>query len=281
MTVTPSSSAAPVRLERPERLSIRELHKRKDRGDRWAMLTCYDYLTAGIFESAGIDVLLVGDSAANTVLGYPDTLSVTVDELLPLVRAVVRGSQTALVVADLPFGSYQVSPQQALETSLRFMKEAGAQAVKFEGGAKVAEHARTVVDAGIPVMGHVGFTPQSVYALGGYHVQGRGTDAERVIEDALALQSAGVFAVVLEMVPVDVAKQVTAELSIPTIGIGAGPECDAQVLVWTDLAGLGSGHAPKFVKPYADVRGVLFEAVKRYADDVAARTYPDAGHSYS
>jgi 3-methyl-2-oxobutanoate hydroxymethyltransferase len=283
MTVTPPAGTAPsaVSPTPPSRLSIRDLHRRKDRGERWAMLTCYDYLTAGIFEAAGIDVLLVGDSAANTVLGYPDTLSVTVDELLPLVRAVVRGSQTALVVADLPFGSYQVSPQQALETSLRFMKEAGAHAVKFEGGTKVAEHARTVVDAGIPVMGHVGFTPQSVYGLGGYHVQGRGTDAERIIEDALALQSAGVFAVVLEMVPVDVAKQVTAELSIPTIGIGAGPECDAQVLVWTDMAGLGSGHAPKFVKPYADLRGVLIDAVKRYADDVAARTYPDAEHSYS
>jgi 3-methyl-2-oxobutanoate hydroxymethyltransferase len=266
------------------RLGVFELQKRKDAGHRWAMLTSYDQLTAGIFEAAGIDVLLVGDSAANNVLGYADTMAVTVDELLPLVRAVVRGTQTALVVADLPFGSYQLSPQQALETSVRFMKEAGAQAVKFEGGARVAEHARTVVDAGIPVMGHIGFTPQSVYGLGGYRIQGRGTDAERIIDDALALQSAGVFAIVLEMVPSDLAKRVTAELSIPTIGIGAGPECDAQVLVWTDMAGMRSGSAdavPKFVKPYADVRSVLLDAAKHFADDVKARDYPDADHSYS
>ena len=261
-----------------------ELQRRKEAGQRWAMLTSYDQLTAGIFEAAGIDVLLVGDSAANNVLGYPDTVSVTVDELLPLVRAVVRGTQTALVVADLPFGSYQLSPQQALETSVRFMKEAGAHAVKFEGGARVAEHARTVVDAGIPVMGHIGFTPQSVYGLGGYRVQGRGTDAERIIDDALALQSAGVFSVVLEMVPGDLAKRVTAELSIPTIGIGAGPECDAQVLVWTDMAGMrasDSGAVPKFVKQYADLHGVLLEAAQRFADDVKSRDYPDAEHSYS
>lgn len=251
------------------------------------MLTSYDQLTAGIFEAAGIDVLLVGDSAANTVLGYPDTVSVTVDELLPLVRAVVRGTRTALVVADLPFGSYQLSPQQALETSVRFMKEAGAQAVKFEGGARVAAHARTVVEAGIPVMGHVGFTPQSVFRLGGYRVQGRGEAAEQVVDDALALQAAGVFAVVLEMIPADLAKRVTAELSIPTIGIGAGPECDAQVLVWTDMAGFGtdanggSSHTPKFVKPYADLRGVLLDAAKRYADDVVSGDYPDADHSYN
>jgi 3-methyl-2-oxobutanoate hydroxymethyltransferase len=263
------------------RLSILELKQRKDDGQRWAMLTSYDQLTAGIFEAAGIDVLLVGDSAANTVLGYPDTMSVTVDELLPLVRAVVRGSERALVVADLPFGSYQLSPQQALETSLRFMKEAGAHAVKFEGGARVAEHARTVVDAGIPVMGHIGFTPQSVYELGGYRVQGRGDDGERILDDALALQAAGVFAVVLEMIPADLAKQVTAELSIPTIGVGAGPDCDAQVLVWTDMAGFGSGHMPKFVKPYANLRGVLLDAAKRYADDVVSGSYPDAGHSYT
>jgi 3-methyl-2-oxobutanoate hydroxymethyltransferase len=263
------------------RLGVLELQKRKDEGRRWAMLTSYDQLTAGVFEAAGIDVLLVGDSAANTVLGYPDTVSVTVDELLPLVRAVVRGTRTALVVADLPFGSYQLSPQQALETSVRFMKEAGAHAVKFEGGARVAEHARTVVEAGIPVMGHVGFTPQSVYSLGGYRVQGRGEAAERIVDDALALQSAGVFAIVLEMIPADLAKRVTAELSIPTIGIGAGPQCDAQVLVWTDMAGLGSDHAPKFVKPYADLRGVLLDAAKRYADDVVSGDYPDSAHSYN
>jgi 3-methyl-2-oxobutanoate hydroxymethyltransferase len=263
------------------RVSILDLQALKDHGQRWAMLTSYDQLTAGIFEAAGIGVLLVGDSAANNVLGYPDTVAVTVDELLPLVRAVVRGTSRALVVADLPFGSYQLSPQQALETSLRFMKEAGAHAVKFEGGEQVADHVRTVVGAGIPVMGHIGFTPQSVHGLGGYRVQGRGDDGDRIVSDALALQSAGAFAIVLEMVPAELAKRVTAELTIPSIGIGAGPECDAQVLVWTDMAGFGGGHAPKFVKPYADLRGVLLDAAHRYAADVVAGVYPDADHSYS
>ena len=262
------------------RLSINELQERKRRGQRWAMLTSYDYLTAGIFEQAGVDVLLVGDSAANTVLGYPDTLSVTVDELLPLVRAVVRGTSSALVVADLPFGSYQPSPQHALETSVRFMKEAGAHAVKFEGGTAITEHVRTVVRAGIPVMAHIGFTPQSVYALGGYRIQGRGDDGERVVKDALALQDAGAFAIVLEMVPAAVARRVTAEVSIPTVGIGAGADCDAQVLVWTDMAGLGSGHTPKFVKAYADLHSSLLDAAKSYAEDVAAGRYPAPEHSY-
>jgi 3-methyl-2-oxobutanoate hydroxymethyltransferase len=272
---------APAQSQPPARMSIAELQRRKDRGERFAVLTSYDQITAGIFESAGIDVLLVGDSAANNVLGYPDTISVTVDELLPLVRAVVRGTTHALVIADLPFGSYQVSPQQALETSLRFMKESGAHAVKFEGGVAVAQHARAVVEAGIPVVGHVGFTPQSVYGLGGYRVQGRGDDADRIVNDALALQSAGVFAVVLEMVPADLAKQITAELSIPTIGVGAGADCDAQVLVWTDMAGFGSGRTPKFVKPYADLRGILLDAATRYRDDVVSGSYPDADHSYT
>jgi 3-methyl-2-oxobutanoate hydroxymethyltransferase len=214
------------------------------------------------------------------MLGYPDTLSVTVDELVPLVRAVVRGTSRALVVADLPFGSYQASPRDALDTSVRFMKEAGAHAVKFEGGSQVAEHVRTVVDAGIPVMAHIGFTPQSVYALGGYRVQGRGDDADRIVKDAVALQAAGAFAVVLEMVPADVARRVTAELTIPTVGIGAGVDCDAQVLVWTDMAGLGADHTPKFVKAYADLRGVLLDAAARYRDDVITGRYPDDSHSY-
>jgi 3-methyl-2-oxobutanoate hydroxymethyltransferase len=266
--------------EATRRISITDLQEKKQRGERFAMLTSYDQITAGIFEDAGISVLLVGDSAANNVLGYPDTLSVTIEELLPLVRAVVRGTSRALVVADLPFGSYQPSPQHALETSVRFMKETGAQAVKFEGGARIAEHVRAVVDAGIPVMGHIGFTPQSVHGLGGYRVQGRGDDGERVVKDALALQHAGAFAVVLEMVPADVAARVTSELTIPTIGIGAGVGCDAQVLVWTDMAGFGAGHRPKFVKPYADLRGVLLDAAKRYSDDVVAGRYPDESHSY-
>jgi 3-methyl-2-oxobutanoate hydroxymethyltransferase len=267
----------------PRRISIRDLQERKARGERFAMLTSYDTITAGIFEEAGIDVLLVGDSAANTVLGYPDTLSVTTDELIPLVRAVVRGTSRALVVADLPFGSYQASPQHALETAVRFMKETGAQAVKFEGGSRVAEHVRTVVEAGIPVMAHIGFTPQSVHGLGGYRVQGRGDQADRILKDAVALQDAGAFAVVLEMVPAEVAARITAELTIPTIGIGAGVGCDAQVLVWTDMAGFGAGpaaHTPKFVKAYADLRGVLLGAARSYAEDVVAGRYPDAEHSY-
>jgi len=264
----------------PRRVTIRDLRERKERGERFAMLTSYDTLSAGIFEAAGVDVLLVGDSAANTVLGYPDTLSVTIDELLPLVRAVVRGTSTAMVVADLPFGSYQASPQHALDAAVRFMKEAGAQAVKFEGGARVAEHVRTVVDAGIPVMAHIGFTPQSVHGLGGYRVQGRGDDADRILKDAHALQDAGAFAIVLELVPAQLAARVTAELRIPTIGIGAGAGCDAQVLVWTDMAGLSAGRQPKFVKPYADLRGTLLDAARHFADDVVAGRYPDDEHSY-
>lgn len=262
------------------RCSIRQLQELKERGERWAMLTSYDQITAGIFEAAGIDVLLVGDSAANTVLGYPDTLSVTVDELLPLVRAVVRGTNRALVVADLPFGSYQPSPRHALETSARFMKEAGAQAVKFEGGAQVAEHVRMVVDAGIPVMAHVGFTPQSVHALGGYRVQGRGDDGERILKDALALEHAGAFAVVLEMVPAEAARRVTEALSIPTISVGAGPHTDGQLLVWTDWAGLTTGRIPKFVKQYANLAEVLTDAVHTWTADVAAGAYPGPEHSY-
>jgi len=270
----------PKRAVPARRVSINELQAMKQRGQRWAMLTSYDQISAEIFEAAGIEVLLVGDSAANNVLGYPDTLSVTVEELLPLARAVVRSTSRALVIGDLPFGSYQSSPQHALDTAVRFMKEAGTQAVKFEGGARIAEHVRTVVDAGIPVMGHLGFTPQSVYALGGYRVQGRGDDGERVVKDALALQHAGAFAVVLEMVPADVAARVTAELTIPTVGIGAGAHCDAQVLVWTDMAGFGSGHTPKFVKAYADLRTTLHDAAKQFSDDVIAGRYPDTSHSY-
>jgi 3-methyl-2-oxobutanoate hydroxymethyltransferase len=272
--------AVEPRLDPVRRTTIRQLQVAKDRGRRWAMLTSYDQLTAAIFEEAGIEVLLVGDSAADNVLGYPDTVGVTVDELLPLVRAVVRATSRALVVADLPFGSYQESPAQALATAVRFMKEGGAQAVKFEGGERVAAHVSAVVAAGIPVMGHIGFTPQSVYGLGGYRVQGRGDDGEKVLSDAVALQQAGAFAVVLEMVPADLAKRVTSELTIPTVGIGAGIDCDAQVLVWTDMVGLRNGQVAKFVKPYADVRGVLLDATRRYASDVESGHYPDSDHSY-
>jgi 3-methyl-2-oxobutanoate hydroxymethyltransferase len=245
------------------------------------MLTSYDMYTAEIFDEAGVPVLLVGDSAANNVFGYADTVPVTVDELIPLARAVVRSTERALVVGDLPFGSYQGGPDQALATAIRFMKEAGVQAVKLEGGIPVAPTVRTIVDAGIPVMGHVGFTPQSVNALGGYRVQGRGDDAARVLGAARALEEAGAFAVVLEMVTSEVAREATQMLTIPTIGIGAGPDCDAQVLVWQDMAGLRRGRMPKFVKTYGDLRGALFDATKAFASEVVSGSFPDDDHSYT
>jgi 3-methyl-2-oxobutanoate hydroxymethyltransferase len=262
------------------RIRTHHLQAMKDRGERWAMLTAYDMHSASIFDEVGIPALLVGDSAANNVFGFDTTLPITVDELLPLVRAVVRSTRSALVVADLPFGSYQVSPEQALETAIRFMKEGGAQAVKLEGGRAVLAQVRSIVDAGVPVMAHIGFTPQSEHGLGGYRVQGRGDSADRLLDDALALQDAGAFAVVLEMIPVDVAGRITKELTIPTIGIGAGPECDAQVMVWTDMAGLNSGPAPRFVKRFADVRSVITEAARAYAEEVAEGTYPGPEHSF-
>jgi len=262
------------------RVRIHHLRAMKDRGERWAMLTAYDQYTAEIFDEVGIPVLLVGDSAANNVLGYETTLPVTVDELLPLVRAVTRRARRALVVADLPFGSYQASPAQALETAVRFMKEGGAQAVKLEGGARVAPHVRTIVEAGVPVMAHVGFTPQSEHGLGGYRVQGRGDAADALVQDALALEEAGAFALVLEMVPAEAAKRVTAELAIPTVGIGAGPDCDAQVNVWQDMAGLTADPVPRFVRRYADVRGELTRAARAFSDDVSSGAYPAAEHAY-
>lgn len=265
---------------RTRRVTIHDLLQAKQRGERWPMLTAYDVYSAQIFDEAGIPVLLVGDSAANTVYGHADTVSVTVDELLPLARAVVRGSATALVVGDLPFGSYQAGPQQALATSVRFMKEAGVQAVKLEGGRSVADSIRLITDAGIPVMAHVGFTPQSVNSLGGYRVQGRGDAAQEVLADAQAVAEAGAFAVVLEMVPSGTAARITETVAIPTIGIGAGPRCDAQVLVWQDMAGLRSGRLPKFVKVYADLRGSLLRAARDFGDEVVDGTYPGPEHEY-
>jgi 3-methyl-2-oxobutanoate hydroxymethyltransferase len=276
------SEESPYRtVERPKRVRIPHLQALKERGERWAMLTAYDAYTAEIFDEAGIKVLLVGDSAANNVYGYENTLPVTVEELLPLVKAVTRGARTALVVADLPFGSYQTGPEQALTTAFRFMKEAGAHAVKLEGGTRFVPQVDALVGAGVPVMAHLGFTPQSEHALGGFRVQGRGHAADRLVEDALALQAAGAFAVVLEMVPADVAKRVTAELDIPTIGIGAGPDCDAQVLVWSDMAGMNRGRKPRFVKQYADVGTILLEAARQFGAEVAEGRYPAEEHSYT
>jgi 3-methyl-2-oxobutanoate hydroxymethyltransferase len=263
------------------RITIRDLQAAKDRGERWPMLTAYDYSTARVFDEAGIPVLLVGDSAANVVYGYDTTVPVTVDELLPLVRGVVRGSSRALVVGDLPFGSYQASPRQALETAARFLKEGGCQAVKIEGGRRMVPQVEALVSAGIPVMAHIGLTPQSVHALGGYRVQGRGDEnAHRLMQAAKALQHAGAFAVVLEVVPSDLAAQVTETLHIPTIGIGAGPSCDAQVLVWQDMAGLRTGKPAKFVKEFAQVGDVLRDAATRFGDEVRTGTYPSAEHEY-
>jgi 3-methyl-2-oxobutanoate hydroxymethyltransferase len=263
------------------RITIRDLQTAKDRGERWPMLTAYDYSTARVFDEAGIPVLLVGDSAANVVYGYDTTVPVTLEELLPLVRGVVRGTSRALVVADLPFGSYQSSPQQALDAAARFMKEGGAQAVKLEGGRQFAPQVEALVGAGVPVMAHLGFTPQSEHAIGGYRVQGRGEAGEALVADALALEAAGAFAVVLEMVPADVAKRVTAELAIPTIGIGAGPDCDAQVLVWQDMAGLNRGRTPRFVKRFGALGDALLAAAREFGAEVRDGIYPDPEHSYT
>ncbi|MEU3454170.1 3-methyl-2-oxobutanoate hydroxymethyltransferase [Micromonospora sp. NPDC006766] len=262
------------------RVRTRDLLTAKERGERWAMLTSYDQYTASIFDQAGIPVLLVGDSAANNVFGYETTLPVTAGELLPLVRAVVRATKHSLIVGDLPFGSYEEGPTQALRTAVRFMKEGGCHAVKLEGGRRCAAQIEAIVGAGIPVMAHIGFTPQSEHTLGGYRVQGRGDTAEEVIADARAVADAGAFAVVLEMVPGEVAKRITAELRIPTVGIGAGPDTDAQVLVWQDMAGLRTGKAPRFVKRYADLAGALTDATRRFADEVRGGEFPATEHTF-
>jgi 3-methyl-2-oxobutanoate hydroxymethyltransferase len=278
----PTTSGASSRAEakRPRRYRIHHLREMKDRGEKWAMLTAYDQYTAEIFDEAGIPVLLVGDSAANNVYGYESTLRITVDEMLPLARAVASAVEHALVVADLPFGSYQGSPEQAFHTAVRFMKEAGVHAVKLEGGRTVVPAVEKLVQAGIPVMAHIGFTPQSEHSIGGYRVQGRGEQAATLLNDAVALAEAGAFAVVLEMVPGDVAGEITKRVPVPTIGIGAGRDTDAQVLVWQDMAGLRSGPMPRFVKQYADLRGILTDAAAAYAADVASGAFPTDEHTF-
>lgn len=262
------------------RSTMRDLAERTSRGERWAMITAYDALTARIFDDAGIPALLVGDSAAMVVYGHDSTIPVTIDELLPLVRGVVRGSSRAVVVADLPFGSYQESVAQALATSARFMKEGGAHAVKLEGGAAVLPQVEALAAAGVPVIGHLGLTPQSVNLLGGYRVQGRGEAGDTLLRDAKALEAAGAAAVVLEAVPAELAAKASEILAIPTIGIGAGAATDAQVIVWQDLVGLTDGPAPRFVRRYADVRSTIAEAVGRWAADVASGDYPAEAESY-
>jgi 3-methyl-2-oxobutanoate hydroxymethyltransferase len=271
----PSQAAKPVK-----RVRIPYLQELKQRGEPWPMLTTYDMYSAELFDEAGIPVLLVGDSASNNVFGYDTSLPVTVEELLPLVRAVTRSVKRALVVGDLPFGSYQLSPEQALATAVRFMKEGRCHAVKLEGGKHFAPHVQALTRAGIPVMGHIGFTPQSEHNLGGYRVQGRGDAGDDVVEDAIALQEAGAFAVVMEMVPAEVAKRVTHELRVPTVGIGAGPDCDAQVLVWQDMMGMRRGKTPRFVKRYANVADVMLNAASQFAAEVQGREFPAPEHSF-
>ncbi|TVZ00900.1 3-methyl-2-oxobutanoate hydroxymethyltransferase [Trebonia kvetii] len=265
--------------KKPGRVTVRDIAAAKAHGEKWPMLTTYDALTAGIFDEAGIPVLLVGDSAGNVVFGYDTTIPVTIDDLIPLTAAVVRGTKRAMVVADLPFGSYQVSPVEALHAAIRFMKEAGAHAVKLEGGLRVAHQVEELAAAGIPVMGHLGLTPQSVHAFGGFRVQGRGEAGDRLLHDAKALEAAGAFSVVLEGIPASLAGKITESLRIPTIGIGAGADCDAQVLVWQDMAGL-SPRSPKFVKRYAEVANVLRDAANEFAAEVAAGTFPSEEYSY-
>ena len=262
------------------RITTADLMSAKERGEKWPMITSYDAITAGIFDSAGYPVLLVGDSAAMVVYGFDSTIPVTVDDLLPLTAAVERGSSRAMVVADLPFGSYQESPQQALATSMRFLKEGNAHAVKIEGGAHMVPTVELLTKSGIPVMGHIGLTPQSVHQMGGYRVQGRGETAAQIIADAKALEAAGVFSIVLEVMPAKLAAQITKALRIPTIGIGAGSQTDAQVIVWQDLLGLTPGKPAKFVKQYADLHTVITAASSAWAKDVVSGAYPDQDHSY-
>ena len=261
------------------RVSITDLTALKVRGEKWAMITSYEELTASIFDSAGIPVLLVGDSAGNNFLGEENTIPVTLDQIIMLAAAVVRGSGRAMVVADLPFGSYEESPKLALESATRLFKEAKVQAVKIEGGEKVVPQIKKLIESGIPVMGHLGLTPQSVYALGGFKVQGRGEEGAAIMRDAMALAEAGVFALVLELVPAELAAEISVALRIPVIGIGAGSSCDAQVIVWTDLMGL-TENPPKFAKAYRNLRVEILQGVKEWIEDVRQGVFPAEEQSF-
>jgi 3-methyl-2-oxobutanoate hydroxymethyltransferase len=266
----------------PGKLPLPELAEMKRRGDRIVMITAYDAPSGRIADAAGVDLILVGDSAAMVVLGHDSTVPATMDEMLMLTRAVTRGAHRPLVIADLPFGSYQVSVEQAIESAIRFVKEAQADAVKLEGAGPMLARVRALTEAGIPVMGHLGLTPQTATMLGGFKAQGRtAMKAVQLYEEALDLQAAGCFAIVLEAVPSPVAARITDALDIPTIGIGAGLHCDGQVLVWHDLLGLYEGHAPRFVKQYADLAPTIGAAVEQYASEVRGRTFPEEKHTYS
>jgi 3-methyl-2-oxobutanoate hydroxymethyltransferase len=264
----------------PKKVRIAHLASFKQSGQKFSCLTSYDQLTAGIFDEAGIEVILVGDSAADNALGYATTLPITVDEIIPLGRAVAGAVQRSLVVVDMPFGSYEVNPEMALENAIRIMKTTGADAVKLEGGVRSAEQIRAITTAGIPVMAHIGFTPQSVNNLGGFKVQGRGEGSDALIADAAAVAQAGAFAVVLELVPADLARRVTETCGIPTIGIGAGPDTDGQILVWTDFAGLSSHKPKKFVKQFAQLRESLISAARQYRSEVQSGEFPEPQRSF-
>jgi 3-methyl-2-oxobutanoate hydroxymethyltransferase len=265
-----------------EKVSLTDLAEKKRKGERIVMVTSYDYPTARLADEAGLDLVLVGDSAAMTVLGHDSTVPATMDEMVMLTRAAARGAQRPLLIADMPFGSFQVSDEDALRNAIRFVKKAGADAVKLEGAGTSLSRVRTVVGAGIPVMGHVGLTPQSATMLGGLRAQGRtATQALRLFDDARALEAEGCFAVVLEAVPAPVAARITAALSVPTIGVGSGPDCDGQVLVLHDLVGLYQGRSARFVKRYADVGSSIKDALERFAADVRAGAFPEEEHTYS
>jgi 3-methyl-2-oxobutanoate hydroxymethyltransferase len=266
----------------PGKLPLTELQEMKRRHQPIAMVTAYDAPGGRLADQAGADLVLVGDSAAMTVLGHASTVPATMDEMLILTRAVTRGAQRPLVVADMPFGTFQVSDEDALRNAIRFVKEAGADAVKLEGAGPMLSRVSAIVGAGIPVMGHIGLTPQSATMLGGFKAQGRSAEkARRLLADARALEAAGCFSLVLEAVPAPVAARITKELSIPTIGIGAGVDCDGQVLVWHDLLGLYEGRTARFVKRYADVGQVIREALEAYVEDVRERRFPEEQHTYA
>ena len=280
MSARPRIATAPPAKGKP--ITLSSLSEKKALGEPIAMVTAYDYPGAQVAEEAGVDIVLVGDSAAMTVLGDPSTVPVSVDEMLMLTAAVRRGLRTPMLVGDLPFGSYEISNEQAVATAQRFVKEAGCDVVKLERGGTSIERARAIVDAGIPVMGHVGLTPQTATALGGYRSQGRTADrALEVARDALALQEAGCFAIVFEAIPSDLTDELMPMLDIPVIGIGAGPSTDGQVLVMHDLLGIYDGHAARFVKRYAAVRGAMVEGVRAYAEEVRTRSYPEPEHGYT
>lgn len=262
------------------KIRTQTLSQFKSEGRKFAALTSYDTLTAGIFDEAGIEVLLVGDSASDNVLGNESTLPITIDEIVSFGKAVSRAAKSALVVVDMPFGSYESSVELAVQTAIRIMKESGAAAVKLEGGTNRLEQIKAIVNAGIPVMGHVGFTPQSVHSLGGYKVQGRGEEAQKVFDDVRAVESAGAFAVVLEMIPADLASEISRSVKIPTIGIGAGSGTDGQILVWTDFSGL-SNRSPSFSRAYLNLRDQLLQAAKTYRSDVISAKFPSAEQNFS